>query len=374
MTVTYYTQLSQTGLSDRFQPEEFQKMESVEKVYPFVANEYYLSLMNPDDPADPIRKIILPDPRELAHKGSLDPSAEESYTVLPGLQHKYPQTALLLVNNACAGICRYCFRKRLFIGDSPPPTCNICKAADYLQEKPEVTNVLLSGGDPLLLRPSELDTILSRLREVSNIPIHRIGSKALAYDPNRIVRNPDMADVIRKHTEPGRQIYIVNHFDHPVEITDTAEEAVTQLKQAGAEMINQTPLISGVNDNPSTLATLFQRLSVMGVPPYYVFQCRPTAGNRHLSIPIERGLQIFQGAQARCSGLAKRARYIMSHKSGKIEMVGRTPKHLYMRYHQAARPEDVGSMMVFRPNPEAYWLEDYQHRLTDMIPKMTWLF
>ena len=114
MSTTYYTRLNQTNLVDHINLEEFSELESVEKKYPFFSNDYYLSLMDPDDPNDPIRKIIIPDTKELLHQSSLDPSEEQSFTVLPGVQHKYPQTAMLLINNSCAGICRFCFRKRFF--------------------------------------------------------------------------------------------------------------------------------------------------------------------------------------------------------------------------------------------------------------------
>lgn len=180
--------------------------------------------------------------------------------------------------------------------------------------------------------------------------------------------------MIKKHSHADRKIYVVSHFNHPIEVTDTARSAISRIKEAGIEMISQTPLIRGVNDDPFTLTSLFKKLSFMGISPYYVFQCRPTSGNWHLTVPIEKSLQIFHDAQARCSGLAKRARLIMSHKSGKIEIIGKTQKHIFMRYHQAALPEDLNSVLVYRPNPEARWLEDYQHRLSDMIPKMTWLF
>lgn len=374
MSTTYYSQLRQTGLGEVFHREEFEQMESVEKKFPFASNDYYLSLMDSTDPQDPIRRIIMPDPRELMHEGSLDPSAEESYTVLPGLQHKYPQTALVLINNQCAGICRFCFRKRLFKDATPPPVCNICQAVDYLQDKPEVSNVLLSGGDPLLMNPSDLDHVFTKLRELSHIPIIRVGTKVPAYDPARIVKNPDLVEVLQKHSYDDRKTYVVSHFNHPVEITDTARDAISCMKHAGVEMISQTPMIRGVNDDPRVLSTLLQKLSFLGVSPYYVFQCRPTAGNRHLTVPIERGLEIFGQAQALCSGLAKRARFIMSHKTGKIEIIGKTQKHVYMRYHQAASPEDLNTMLVYRTNPQARWFDDYQHRLSDMVPKMTWLF
>lgn len=374
MSTTYYSQLRQTGLGEVFHREEFEQMESVEKKFPFASNDYYLSLMDSTNPQDPIRRIIMPDPRELMHEGSLDPSAEESYTVLPGLQHKYPQTALVLINSRCAGICRFCFRKRLFGDAAPPPVCNICQVVDYLQNKPEVSNVLLSGGDPLLMNPSDLDHVFTKLRELSHIPIIRVGTKVPAYDPARIVNNPDLVEVLQKHSYDDRKTYVVSHFNHPVEITDTARDAISCMKHAGVEMISQTPMIRGVNDDPRVLSTLLQKLSFLGVSPYYVFQCRPTAGNRHLTVPIERGLEIFGQAQALCSGLAKRARFIMSHKTGKIEIIGKTQKHIYMRYHQAASPEDLNTMLVYRPNPQARWFDDYQHRLSDMVPKMTWLF
>ena len=374
MSTTYYSQLNQTSLVDSIHPDEFQKMESVEKLFPFSSNEYYLSLMNPSDPNDPIKKIIIPDPKEGQQTGSLDPSEEQSYTVFPGLQHKYPQTVMLLVNNTCGGICRFCFRKRLFNGKSPPILCDICRAVDYLQEKPDISDVLLSGGDPLMLAASELDKILTKIREVAHIPIIRIGTKIPAYDPNRIIENPDLIEVIAKHNHHDRKIYVVTHFNHLKEITDTARSAIARIKETGSELINQTPLIAGVNDEPSILASLFKQLSFMGISPYYVFQCRPTKGNYHLTVPIERGMQVVHEAHAQCSGLAKRARYIMSHKSGKIEIVGKTQMHIFMRYHQAVSPRDINSMLVYRPNPKARWLEDYKHQLTDMIPKMTCLF
>ncbi len=370
----YYSSLNETGLSSLIPRHEYEQMLEVERVYPFRSNDYYLSLMNLKDPNDPIRRIILPDPRECAGHGTLDPSREEQYTVQPGIQHKYPQTALLLVSSVCAGICRFCFRKRLFSGGSEPETCDMKKAAEYLWNQPELSDVLLSGGDPLMLSPSRLDEILTTIREIPHIANIRIGSKVLAYDPGRLISNPDIVEVIRKHVHPGKKIYQVAHFDHPVELTGTAREATHLLKEAGAEIINQTPIIRGVNNHPGILSELFNGLTKHGISPYYVFQCRPTSGNRHLTVPLEESLHIFHQAQARCSGLARRARFIMSHKTGKIEILGKTAHHIYMKYHQVATPDDAYKMLVYRTNPEARWLDDYQYHLTDMIPRMTWLF
>jgi L-lysine 2,3-aminomutase len=180
--------------------------------------------MNPSDPEDSICKIIEPDLRELQHPCPLDPSAEEKFTVLPGLQHKYPQTALLLVADSCGGICRFCFRKRTFGGDRPPNLCNLSQTAEYLNEQPQVTDILLSGGDPLMLSSSHPDSVLTKIREIAHIPVIRIGTKIRAYDPARIIENPDIPEVIETRTHPDQQVYGVTHFNHPREITDTSQQ------------------------------------------------------------------------------------------------------------------------------------------------------
>lgn len=370
----YYPNLEKTDLGQYFSPDEFAELKKVEQQFPFHSNEYYLSLLNSVDARDPIRNIIIPDTRELTSQGSYDPSSEQSFTVQPGVQHKYPQTALLLVNRTCAGICRFCFRKRIFAGGRKEETCDISKATEYLSEHHEVNNVLLSGGDPLMLQPKRLDEILSKLREIAHIPIIRIGTKVPAYDPHRILDNPEFSEVIKKHSFPDKKIFVVTQFNHPVELTSEAKEAVSIVKDSNAEVINQTPVIRGVNDDPAVLASLFTKLTKIGNSPYYAFQCRPTVGNRHMSVPIEETLRIVEAARMQCNGLAKRVRYIMSHKTGKIEIVGKSHRHMVMKYHQVADIIDQDKMLFFRPNPEAYWLEDYQFSLSDVVPKMSWMF
>jgi len=135
-------------------------------------------------------------------------------------------------------------------------------------------------------------------------------------------------------------------------------------------LINQCPLIRGVNDRPETLAELFQTMAFAGIPPYYVFQCRPAVGNKPYSVPIEEGYEIFEAAKARVSGLAKRARYVMSHHSGKIEVVGKTREFMFFKYHRAAREEDSGRFFIMRRNHRAYWLDDYDQIVDDYILDM----
>ena len=152
----------------------------------------------------------------------------------------------------------------------------------------------------------------------------------------------------------------MTHFNHPRELTDEAIKAMNLIREAGGLAANQTPMIGGVNDDPETLAKLFKKLSFIGVPPYYVFQCRPVVGNEIYTVPIERSFAIFKEAKKYVSGLAKRARLVMSHETGKIEIVGVSDGQTYFKYHQAANPDNNSRILVFKSNPEAYWLDDYE--------------
>lgn len=348
-------------------PEKDRKtMRKVEERFAFRSNEYYLSLIDWNDPNDPIRRIVMPDPAELENWGALDASLEEKYTRVPGLQHKYDQTALILVSDMCGGFCRFCFRKRLFIESAREVARDITLDLTYIEEHPEVTNVLLTGGDPLYLSTKRLSGILRRIREIDHVRIIRIGSKLPAYNPYRIINDPALPEMIRTYSTKRNRIYIMTQFNHPRELTDPAVEAIDILSRAGARLANQTPLLRGVNDDPDTLAELFRELSFVGLPPYYVFQCRPTLGNQHFSVPLEEAYLIFEQAKTNCSGLAKRAKFVMSHFTGKIEIVGLDPDYVYMKYHQAADSDDIGKFMVFERNEKARWFDDYANPVNEM--------
>jgi len=230
----------------------------------------------------------------------------------------------------------------------------------YLRSHPEATNLLLTGGDPLLLPTKKLEKIIRGAREIEHIQIIRLGSKVPAYNPYRILNDSSLLEVIQRYSKPQKRIYIMTHFNHPAEFSQPSREAVSKLIKAGAVLCNQTPLIRGVNDNPVVLSQLFKELSFMGIAPYYVFQCRPTIGNKAYAVPIEEGYKIFEQARMNCSGLAKRARFVISHSSGKIEIVGKDSEHIYFKYHRSAQPEDSAKFMVFKSNPQAYWFDDYQ--------------
>jgi len=353
----YVTTLEQlAGLSET----EKKRLAPVVERLRFRANDYYLSLIDWDDPNDPIRRVIVPGVGELEEWGRLDPSDEKSYTVIPGLEHKYNSTVLLLVSNVCEGLCRYCFRKRLFIGLREEKLGDVPAAMEYIAKHTEITNALLTGGDPLVLSTSKLADIVGRLRRIDHVRIVRIGTRMPAFNPYRILDDPSLLEMTRSYSTTDKKLYIMTHFVHPRELTGPARRAVHLLLQAGAVVANQMPLIRGVNDNAQVLAELLAELSFIGAVPYYIFQCRPALGNKALTVPVEAGYEIVESAKALVSGLAKRVRFVISHSTGKIEVVGKSGEMVYFKYHRAAEDRDSGRLMIFRSNPQACWFDDYE--------------
>ncbi len=353
----YLTRLDQIPqLSDREKAE----LKKVDDKFVFRTNDYYQSLIDWDDPNDPIRRIVIPDVQELDEWGRLDASNEERYTKVRGLEHKYTSTALLLVNEVCAAYCRFCFRKRLFMNVNDEVTKDISEGLEYIRTHKEINNVLLTGGDPLILSTSKLEHIIRQVREIDHVRIIRIGTKVPAFNPFRISKDPSLLDMISKYSTAEKKIYIMAHFNHSRELTPEAVEGLNLLMQAGAIVVNQTPLIKGVNDDPRVLAELFNSLSFIGVPPYYVFLCRPTLGNLTYAVPVEDGYKIFEEARSMCSGLAKRARLVMSHETGKIEVLGLSEEQIFFKYMRAADSEDSSRLLAFGRNPDAFWYDDYE--------------
>jgi lysine 2,3-aminomutase len=352
----YINKLDQVqGLSD----QERQQLQPVAERFAFRTNEYYQSLIDWNDPDDPIRRIVMPDIQELDEFGEMDASDEHSYTVRKGLEHKYGDTALLLVNNVCGAYCRFCFRKRLFTDGNDEVTNDISDAVAYISQHPEINNVLLSGGDPLIMSTGKLTKIIKQLRDIKHVRIIRIGTKMTAFDPYRILNDPSLLEMLSEYSLPDRKIFVMAHFNHPRELTEPALKGLQLLQKAGAITVNQSPLIKGVNDNSEIIAELFGRLSFNGVVPYYLFLCRPTSGNEPYIVPVEKGLEIFEGARRRLAGLAKQARLCMSHRTGKVEVVGKMDNKIVFRYHRAPNPLDCGRVMIFDSDPNAGWLDDY---------------
>ncbi len=341
-------------------PAEREKLKKVAERYVFRANDYYLGLIDWEDPHDPIKQLIIPREEELNDWGELDASNEASVTVAPGVQHKYPHTVLLLCNEVCGAYCRYCFRKRLFMDDNDEVTNDISEGLRYIANNRNITNVLLTGGDPLLMSTRRLIEIFEALSKIDHVRIIRIGSKMPAFDPWRMLNDSDLQDAFQRFSTPRQRIYLMAHFDHPRELTEPAVAGIDAFIRSGVICINQCPLIKGVNDDPEVLAELNRELSYIGCPPYYLFQGRPTAGNEPYEVPIVRGWHIFREALRRGSGLARRARFVMSHELGKFEILAVDQKHIYIRCHRGKDANMRGRVMTFKRNDEAFWLDQLE--------------
>ncbi len=340
--------------------EELERLNKVASSFSFRATDYYLELIDWDDPDDPIRRLIIPHLGELDDRGDMDPSNESAVTPLHGVQHKYPDTALLLVNNTCAAYCRYCFRKRLFAEDNSEVNNDIDIGLAYIKDHPEISEILLTGGDPLLMSTRRISGFLLQISKIPHIKVLRFGSKTPAFNPWRLSGDPELADCLREFALSGKKIHLMTHFDHPRELTSQAVNEIGLYRDCGVIVLNQCPVIRGVNDDPEVLAELFDRLSWAGCAPYYLFVCRPTKGNEMYSVPIVEAHTIFHLARKRLSGLSKRARLVLSHSSGKIEIVGVDDERIYMRYHRAKDPADSERFAIFKRDDSAKWLDDLE--------------
>lgn len=307
---------------------------------------------------DQLKYIVEPSLQEFESSGSLDTSGEHDNTVIPGFQHKYAQTGLLLVTDRCASYCRYCFRKRIVGKDSNEIALDFARVEQYIGDHPEMTNVLLSGGDPLMLSSAKLDKILDHLLPIPHLESIRFGTKMVAFEPKRF-EDPNLHALFRRIREAGKTAVIVTHFDHIGEISLDAERNIRSLCAQGVQFLNQSVLLAKVNDDPEILAATFAKCHQMGVRPYYLFQGRPVKGTSHFQVPLRRGLEIARGINQRLSGIQKTFKYIMSHYTGKIEIIDLgADGRVYMRYHQNKTPEKIGKMFS-RPHVEgARWLDD----------------
>lgn len=350
--------LTDVELLEQIPPAHRGRLRQVAKQFAFRVNDYYLSLIDWSDPDDPIRRLVIPEEGELEDDLALDASNEHRYTRAHGCQHKYADTALLLVNEVCGAYCRYCFRKRLFQDGNDEASLDVSEGVAYIAAHPEISNVLLTGGDPLMLSTRRLGEILAALRSIPHIRIIRIGSKMPAFNPFRLLDDPAALEQLDRHSHPAARIYLMCHFDHPRELTEPVVELIDTLLRRGVVCVNQCPLIRGINDDAGTLRELFCRLSWMGCPQYYLFQCRPTAGNAIYSVPMAESYRLFCEAQNGISGLARRPRLVMSHETGKIEIAGMDERHIYLRYHRAANTAERGRMMIYERDDRAHWLDD----------------
>ena len=260
---------------------------------------YYLSLINPDDPHDPVRKQCIPTGLE-THQASadlLDPLHEDEDSPTPGLTHRYPDRVLFLITDMCSMYCRHCTRRR-FAGqtDAECGADRIEKAIEYIEKTPTVRDVLLSGGDALMVADKKLEYIISRLRAIPHVEIIRLGTRTPVVCPQRIT--PELCEMLKKY----HPIWLNTHFNHPNEITPESTRACEMLANAGVPLGNQSVLLRGVNDCVHVMKHLVQGLVKIRVRPYYIYQCDLSMGLEHFRTPVSKGIEIIEGLRGHTSG------------------------------------------------------------------------
>ncbi|NDL66632.1 KamA family radical SAM protein [Anaerotalea alkaliphila] len=340
-------------------PEEEKRMEEILELYPMSIPSYYLSLVDLSDPEDPIRKMCIPSVYETDLDGAFDTSGEASNTVMPGLQHKYLQTALVLSTSNCAMYCRHCFRRRLVGLSDDEVGKNIDAMVDYIRDHEEITNVLISGGDSFMNSNETIERYLKSLCDVEHLDLIRFGTRIPVVLPMRITEDPELQSILAEYNRK-KPIYVITQFNHPRECTPQAKEAIGLLLRMGIVVKNQTVLLKGVNDDPRVLGELLRNLTRMGVVPYYVFQCRPVTGVKNqFQVPLEQGVRIVDEAKNLQNGQGKCFRYAMAHETGKIEILGKGEDgRMLFKYQQAKDPADWSRIFTRKLEEGQCWLDD----------------
>lgn len=270
---------------------------------PIAITPYYLSLLSPDDPAQPLRMTHIPVGGEFVKTPGEDPDplGEDHDTAAPGLVHRYPDRVLFLTTGFCSTYCRYCTRSRMVgetNGEYSFSTSNWEKAAQYIEAHPEIRDCLLSGGDPLSIGDDKLEWLLKRLRSIKHLEFIRIGTKIPVVMPQRITK--DLCRMLKKY----HPVWMSIHFTHPDELTPEAVEACNRLADAGVPLGSQTVLLKGINDDAALLKQMYHGLLRMRVKPYYLYQCDPVSGSAHFRTPVEKGLEIIRQLRGHTTGYA----------------------------------------------------------------------
>ncbi|MBU2490104.1 MAG: KamA family radical SAM protein [Proteobacteria bacterium] len=303
--------------------------------HPALVNPYFLSLIRSAD--DPLGRQVVPDPREADDPSGPDPLAEESMSPAPGLVHRYPDRVLLLAETRCAVRCRYCMRKRLAGESAPDPG----PALAYIRDNPGVREVILSGGDPLMMETGRLEDLLARLKAIPHVEVLRIHSRVPGALPERI--SPDLAAMLARF----HPLYVNIQFNHPAELTPQAGRACGLLAETGIPLGSQTVLLAGVNDRAETLAALFRGLLALRVRPYYLHHLDRVPGTAHFQVPLSRGLRILEDLRGRLPGIAVPQYMVdLPGGGGKVPV---TPRYILGRQGGAWLIRDVDGRVVRVP-------------------------
>lgn len=269
---------------------------------PLGITPHFLSLIDATDPRDPLRVQVVPRRSERAPStwDLRDPLGEEELEVVPFLVHRYPDRVLLLATDRCGSYCRFCTRKR-FVGQGPGPTmAQLDDAIAYVAARPAIREVILSGGDALVLSDDKLASILAKLARVPHLDVVRLATRMLAFAPTRVT--PALVEVVRSASGPA--IYVLSHFNHPRELAPEARRAIRRLVDAGVPVLNQTVLLRGVNDDKATLTELFRALTKMRARPYYLHQCDLAPGTEAFRVPLDEARALYASLRGHVSGLS----------------------------------------------------------------------
>lgn len=346
--------------------DEEKVLRDVVDEHPMNIPRYYLSLIDPSDPNDPIRKLALPSEDELVVAGAMgettkDPYGDDKHNKGNGILHKYPYSALVVATDYCSMYCRHCFRKAIVGLPNDKTVENFQKAAEYIREHKEITNVIISGGDPLLIGTKRIIKMLESLIDIDHINYVRIGTRTPVVYPMRFFDDKLMAYL--KEFNKKKTLYLPTHFNHVNEISEDARKAVLRIREAGITVNNQAVLLKGVNDTVEDIENLMNGLVKIGVNPYYLYQCMPVSRVRHhFQVPLKQGIDIVDKAKERLDGYAKRFKFIMGHDIGKIEIVGRIDDKLILK-HIHSRPEEpemASKMKIMKLDDNAGWLDDME--------------
>ncbi|KYC41229.1 lysine 2,3-aminomutase [Scytonema hofmannii PCC 7110] len=284
----------------RLVPSEQQGLLKSPEKFAIAVTPHFAALLDPEDPFCPLRLQVIPREEELVVNPTdmIDPCGEDHDSVVPGLVHRYPDRVLFLALDSCAAYCRYCTRSRLVSqGEMYPLTRRLDAIVAYLEEHTEVRDVLISGGDPLLMSDEPLDNLLRRLRAIPHIEFIRIGSRIPSFLPQRIT--PELVAVLRKH-----RVWLSLHFCHVRELTPETAYACDLLADGGIPLGSQTVLLKNVNDSEESLKQLFHSLLKLRVRPYYLYQCDPVVGTAHLRTSVQTGLDLISKLRGHTTGYA----------------------------------------------------------------------
>jgi len=296
-------------------PDEVQAIEALSRSFRFVITPYYASLMHPTDPACPIRRQVVPSLQELDDPAGLaDPLDEVAHSPVKNVVRVYPDRIAFCVNNECALYCRFCLRKRM-VGDEEwsMKKRELGDALAWIRRTPEIRDVLLTGGDPLVFSDDRLEWLLAELRQIPHVEIIRLGTRLPVTLPFRVTEG------LVRMLERYHPIWVNTHFNHPRELTPEAAEACDKLLHAGIPVGNQSVLLRGVNDDLATMQALCEGLVRLRVRPYYCYQAQLLEGTAHFRVPIEKGVEIFRGMRGRTSGFAI-PQYLLDTPFGKVPL------------------------------------------------------